>query len=76
VEFAFWCRAASNSTTAIRRDYGGDADIFVVHCPDTGEIYALPVAEAPKRGVTLRVDPTANCQAKGVRWASDYALPA
>jgi PD-(D/E)XK endonuclease len=66
----------SNSRTALRRPYDGEAEIFVVHCPDTDEIYAVPVAEAPKRGVTLRVDPTANSQAKGVRWASDYVLPA
>jgi PD-(D/E)XK endonuclease len=66
----------SNSTTAIRRPYDGEADIFLVHCPDTDEIYAVPVADAPRRSVTLRVDPTANSQAKGVRWASDYVLPA
>ena len=65
-----------NSTTAVRRSYDGDADIFLVHCPDTDGIYAVPVAGAPKRCVTLRVDPTANAQAKGVRWASDYLLPA
>jgi hypothetical protein len=66
----------SNSSTAIRRPYDGEADGFLVHCPDTDEIYAVPVADAPKRSVTLRVDPTANSQTKGVRWASDYVLPA
>jgi hypothetical protein len=49
---------------------------LVLHCPDTDEIYAVPVTDAPKRSVTIRVDPTANSQAKGVRWASDYVLPA
>jgi hypothetical protein len=66
----------SNSKGPLRRAYDGEAEIFLVHCPDTAEIYAVPVTDAPKRGVTLRVDPTANCQSKGVRWASDYALPA
>lgn len=66
----------SNSKGALRRSYDGDAEIFLVHCSETGEIYAVPVAEAPKRGVSLRVDPTANSQEKGVRWAADYALPA
>jgi hypothetical protein len=66
----------SNTKTAISRPYDGDAEIFLVHCPETDEIYAVPVAEAPKRGVTLRVDPTANSQSEGVRWASDYVLPA
>lgn len=66
----------SNSSAAIRRPYDGEADVFLVHCPDTDEIYAVPVTDAPKRSVTLRVDPTANSQTKGVRWASDYVLPA
>jgi hypothetical protein len=61
---------------ALRRSYEGDADVFLVHCPDTEAIYAVPVADAPRRSVTLRVDPTANSQAKGIRWASDYVLPA
>ena len=54
----------------------GDADVFLVHCPDVQGIYAVPVAEASRSHMTLRVEPTANCQAKGVRWAADYALPA
>jgi len=66
----------SNSKGAVRRPYDGEAEIFLVHCSETDEIYAVPVAEAPKRGVSLRVEPTANSQAKGVRWAADYVLPA
>ena len=60
----------------MRRPYDGEAEVFIVHCPEMNEIYAVPVADAPKRGVTLRVDPTVNSQAKGVRWARDYILPA
>lgn len=66
----------SNTTTAQRRSYDGEAELFVVHCPDTDEIYAVPVADAPLRGVALRVDPPANRQEKGIRWAADYLLPA
>jgi hypothetical protein len=66
----------SNSTGALRRSYDGDAEIFLVHCSETDAIYAVPVVEAPKRSVSLRVEPTANSQAKGVRWAADYVLPA
>ncbi|HEX2161755.1 MAG TPA: group I intron-associated PD-(D/E)XK endonuclease [Thermoleophilaceae bacterium] len=66
----------SNSKAALRRAYDGEAEIFVVYCQETDEIYAVPVADAPKRGVTLRVEPTANSQAEGVRWARDYILPA
>ena len=38
----------SNSKTALRRSYDGEAEIFIVHCPEIDEIYAVPVAEAPK----------------------------
>jgi hypothetical protein len=66
----------SNSNTALRRAYDGEAEIFMVHCADTDEIYAVPVADAPRRSVTLRVEPTANSQSDGIRWARDYVLPA
>jgi hypothetical protein len=63
-------------TQATRRGYLGDADIFLVYCPGTKGIYAVPVGDASLRQMTLRVEPAANSQVKGVRWASDYALPA
>lgn len=65
-----------NTKQAIRRGYAGDADVFLVYCPETEGIYAVPVDEAPASEMALRVEPTANCQSKGVRWASNYALPA
>lgn len=46
------------------------------YCPDTDRIYAVPVADAANTLGTLRVDPPRNGQAKGVRWAVDYELPA
>jgi hypothetical protein len=33
-----------------------------------------PITEIPDRGAFLRVKPTKNNQAKGVRWAKDYVL--
>ncbi len=66
----------SNSRESSHRSYDGDAEIFLVYCTETSEIYAFPVEGAPKRGVTLRVEPASNCQAKGIRWASEYVLPA
>lgn len=65
-----------NSRQVLHRGYDGEADIFLVYCHATGEIYAFPVEDAPKRGVTLRVEPASNRQTKGVRWASEYVLPA
>ena len=66
----------SNTRRTITRGYRGDADLFLVYCPDTNGIYAVPVDEAPAGHGYLRVDPARNGQEQGIRWASDYELPA
>lgn len=67
----------SNTARTATRGYVGEADIFLVHCPDTGGIYSVPVNDAPRGGhMYLRVDPTRNGQTQGVRWAKTYELPA
>jgi hypothetical protein len=58
------------------RDYRGDADLFLVYCPETDRVYALDVREAAASQAVLRVDPTANNQVRGIRWAAEYELPA
>ena len=65
----------SNTVRTIMRGYEGEADIFLVHCRDTGRIYSVPVDEAPHGQMCLRVVPTVNGQARGVHWATDYELP-
>ena len=57
-----------------RKDYRGEADLFVVYCPDNGKIYAIPVDKGLPAKVSLRLDPTRNSQACGVRWAVDYEM--
>ncbi len=66
----------SNTRQTFRRSYHGDADLFLIYCPETDRVYAVDVEEAASGKGALRVAPTANSQAKGVRWASDYELPA
>jgi hypothetical protein len=39
-----------------------------------GHPYLVPITDVPDRGACLRVKPTKNNQAKGVRWAKDYVL--
>jgi PD-(D/E)XK endonuclease len=58
------------------RDYVGDAEIFLIYCPATERIYAVPVNEAPASSGSLRIQPTRNGQQDGIRWASEYELPA
>jgi len=66
----------SNTRRTVFRDYEGDADVFLVYCEVTGRVYCIPVEEAPTGYMYLRVEPTRNGQQRGVRWASDYELPA
>ena len=58
------------------RDYKGDVDWILVHCPDNGALYAIPIEEATRTQGTLRVDPTANGQQTGARWVRDFEMPA
>ena len=42
---------------------------------ETDRIYAIPIEEATSSVGALRVAPTANGQAKRIRWAREYELP-
>lgn len=66
----------ANTLRAFTRAYDGEADLFLVYCPDTERVYAVSVDEAASSEGKLRVAPTANGQAKRIRWASDHELPA
>ena len=66
-----------NTVRTFTTPYDADQiDLFLIYCPDTERVYALDVGEAASSNGRLRVDPTANGQAKGVRWAADHELPA
>jgi PD-(D/E)XK endonuclease len=64
-----------NSRVVQSRTYTGDVDLFMVHCAETDQIYAVPIDEADITAGRLRVDATGNGQAKGIRWADDFVLP-
>jgi PD-(D/E)XK endonuclease len=66
----------SNTRRTVTQGYAGGADLFLAYCPETDRIYAVHVEEAPDTDIWLRVDPTRNGQARGIRWAKDYELPA
>jgi PD-(D/E)XK endonuclease len=66
----------SNTKQSFFRPYDGEADLFLVYCPETDRVYALDIEEAASGKGALRVAPTASGQAKGVRWAKEYELPA
>jgi hypothetical protein len=66
----------TSKTRNVARSYAGEADIFLVYCPDTESIYGVPVELAPRSYMSLRVDPCRNGQCQRVNWARDYELPA
>ena len=66
----------SNRNGTFVRSYTDEADVFLVHCPATDRIYAVPVGESGVlKAASLRVTAPANGQSKGIRWAVDYELP-
>jgi hypothetical protein len=61
----------------IKRDYAGEIDFFAVHCPETTDVYLVPIEDvATKRIGSLRVFPSRNNQQKGIRDANDYLVAA
>jgi hypothetical protein len=70
-------RSTRCSTSGIHfRDYDGEVDLFIVYCPQNEKLYAIPPSDLARGAGTLRVDPPANNQVRGIRWAVDYELPA
>jgi len=70
------CSTQSNTQKTRTRGYAGQVDLFIVYCPQNDQVLVIPADEVPATGMYLRVDPPRNRQAKRVRWAKDYELPA
>ena len=66
----------SNTRRTRLRGYAGEVELFMVYCPGTDRVYAIPAEDVLTCGMYLRVDPPRNRQSKRVRWARDYELPA
>jgi PD-(D/E)XK endonuclease len=66
----------SNRRGVFSKDYVGDADVFLIHCPEVEDsLYVVPVEAAPRHAMRLRVHPVSNGQSQGIHWARDYELP-
>ena len=66
----------TSKTRNVPRDYHGEADVFLVHCPALPDhVYCVHVGEASKGYMHLRVDSSRNGQHQRVHWAADYQLP-
>jgi hypothetical protein len=73
------CRRARRGREGlIHRTYlPGEIDAVAAYSPDTERCYVLPYElSVDCVGVQLRLTPTRNNQAAGIRWARDYELAA
>lgn len=67
--------ASKNGFTGERRGYMGQADIFLVFCPDNETIYRVPIDGSTKSEMRLRLDPLQpSAPLSAVKWAKDYML--
>jgi hypothetical protein len=59
----------------ITRDYKGEIDLFAVYCPETTDVYLIPIEDVDtNRRASLRVLPSRNNQQKRIRDANDYLV--
>lgn len=61
-------------TSVHRRAYDEGIDLFLIYCPSTERVYAVPIADVMAGVSMLRVDPPANGQRRNINWATDYLL--
>ncbi len=64
----------SNYSEVSGQDYEGKIDKFMVYCPDNQSIYDIPIEDASKSEMKLRVETPKNNQKKGINWAEDYEI--
>lgn len=54
-----------------------EVDAIAAYSPELNRCFLVPIDEAcGRRAIHLRLDPTRNNQAEGIRWADDYELEA
>ncbi len=70
--------SARRAREGLRRTYYSRAEIdaFAAYCPDTKSCYFFDLDDVARNEMRLRLAPTRNNQAKGIRWAKDYEFAA
>lgn len=72
----FKCYSNHRSQGDIKRESFDkeDIDCFLIWHEEEDKIYKVPIEDAPKTEMRLRLKPTQNNQSSGVNSASDYKL--
>jgi hypothetical protein len=70
--------SARRARTGLKRTFysADEIDAFAVYCPENACCYFFDISEVAQYEMRLRLGPTRNNQAKGVKWASDYDFAA
>jgi hypothetical protein len=70
--------SARRARDGLRRTFYSEEEIdaFAAYCDDTASCYFFELADLAQNEMRLRLGPTRNNQAKGVRWAKDYDFAA
>ncbi len=70
--------SARRAREGLRRTFYSreEIDAFAAYCNDTNSCYFFDHDDIAQYEMRLRLGPTRNNQAKGVKWASDYDFAA
>lgn len=63
---------STNWLQGTSKSYKGQVEFFAIYVPELDKIYVVPVDQVGVKEANLRLDPTKQGQAKGVRWAKDF----
>ena len=76
VRFKVCSSYAHHPNPSVRnRNYRGQVDAFAVYCPETGDVYLIPIKDIANNWTgSLRVEWPRNGQRMGVRFAADYLV--
>lgn len=62
-----------NPFTNVRKNYLGEIDLFLIYCPDTNQVFKIPINKTGNIAFNLRVEPVKANHSR-INWAKDYLL--
>lgn len=54
--------------------YQGQVEVFGVYCPETDDVYLVPIEKVGVKEFSLRIATPKNGQKKDLHWAKDYCI--
>jgi len=71
----FACCSCGNGRNPVRKHYQGQIEFFGVYCPQTEDVFLVPVEDAAKTYTVIRVGPRkSNLVRRGIREAEQYRI--